>query len=189
MLNNNNGREVKLTEPIFNNKLLLYQGRLLFNKQCILSNILWVKDLFINDRFITREEFNNTVGAGARNFMNYNLLRTVVLNKVNINDRLDNYDQEPQILFQENTFGNFKSQGSLKQISTIETPSAQNFWARKFQMSVPKDMWSIPWRSTKETRLRALQFKILHYIYPNNTLLEKMGIAPNSLCQICKVQL
>ena len=110
------------------------------------------------------------------------------MNKVNRNDRLGNYDQEPQILFQDKTLGNFKRQGFLKQISTIETPSAQNFWTRKFQMSVPKDMWSIPWRTTKETRLRALQFKILHNIYPTNILLEKMGIAPNSLCQICKVQ-
>ena len=60
---------------------------------------------------------------------------------------------------------NFKRQGFLKQISTIETPSAQNFWTRKFQMSVPKDMWSIPWRTTKETGLRAmLQFKILQNI-------------------------
>ena len=184
-LNNDNDTKVKLTQPIFNNKLLIYQGTPLFNKQCILSNILWVKDLFINDRFMTREEFNNTVGAGARNFMTYNLLRTVVLNKVNRNDRLDNCDQEPQIPFQDNTLGNFKRQGFLKQISTIETPSAQNFWSRKFQMSVPKDIWSIPWRTTKETRLRALQFRILHNIHPTNILLEKMGIAPNSLCQIC----
>ena len=107
--------------------MLIYQGTPLFKKQCILSNILWVKDLFINDRFITREEFNNTVGAGARKFMNYNLLRMVILNKVNRKDRLDNYDQKPQILFQEKTLGNFKRQGFLKQISTIETPSAQNF--------------------------------------------------------------
>ena len=127
MLNNNNVTEVKLTQPIFNNKLLIYQGTPLFNKQCILSDILWVKDLFINDRFMTREEFNNTVGAGAGNYMNYNLLRTVVLNKVNRKDGLDNYDQEPQILFQENTLENFKRQGFLKQISAIETPSAPNF--------------------------------------------------------------
>ena len=106
--------------------------------------------------------------------MNYNLLRMVILNKVNRKDRLDNYGQKPQILFQENTLGNFKRQGFLKQISTIETPSAQNVWARKFHMSVPKDMWSIPWRSAKETRLRALQFKVLHNIYPTNILLEKM---------------
>ena len=46
-LNNNNDTEVKLTQPIFNNKLLIYQGTPLFNKQCILSNILWVKDLYI----------------------------------------------------------------------------------------------------------------------------------------------
>ena len=72
MLNNNNDTEVKLTQPISNNKLLIYKGTLLFNKQCILSNILWVKDLFINDRFMTREEFNNTVVAGAGNCINYN---------------------------------------------------------------------------------------------------------------------
>ena len=112
----------------------------------------------------------------------------MVLNKVNRNNRLDNYDKEPQLLFQENTLGNSKRQGFLKQISTIETPSAQNFWARKFQMSVPKDMWSIPRRSTKETRLKALQLKILHNTYPTNILLEKMGMAPKRLCQICKVQ-
>ena len=176
MLYNNNDTEVKLTQPIFKNKLLIYQGTPLFNKQCILGNILWVKDLFINDIFTTREEFNNTVGAGARNFMNYNLLRTVVLNKVNRNGSLDNYDQKPLILFQDNTFENFKRQDFLKH------------WARKFQMFVPKDMWSIPWRSTKETRLRALQFKILHNIYPTNIILEEMGIAPNSLCQLGKVQ-
>ena len=40
MLNNNNDTKVKLTQPIFNNKLLIYQGTPLFNKQCILSNIL-----------------------------------------------------------------------------------------------------------------------------------------------------
>ena len=187
-MNNNNDTEVKLTQPIFNNKLLIYQGTPLFNKQCILSNILWVKDLFINDRFITREELNNTVDAGAGNFMSYNLFRTVVLNKVNRNDGLDNYDQKPQILFNENTLGNFKRQSFLKQISTIETPSAQNFWASKFQMSIPKDMWSNLWRSTKETRLRALQFKILYNVCPTNILLEKTGIAPKSICQICKVQ-
>ena len=128
--------------------------------------------------------FNNTVGAGAGNVLNYNLLKTVVLNKMNRNDGVENYDQEPQILFQENTLGNFKKQGFLKQISAIET----KFWAWKFQMSVSKDIWSIPWRSTKETGRRALQFKILHNIYPTIILLEKMGIPFNSLCQICKVQ-
>ena len=79
MLNNNNDTEVKLAQPIFNNKLLIYQGTPLFDKQCILSNILWVKDLFINDKFMTREEFINTVGAGAGNVMYYNLLRMMDL--------------------------------------------------------------------------------------------------------------
>ena len=83
MLNNNNDTEVKHAQRIFYNKFLIYQGTPLFNKQCVLSNILCVKDLFINDRLKTREEFKNTVGAGAGNIMFYNLLRRVVLNRVN----------------------------------------------------------------------------------------------------------
>ena len=53
-----------------------------------------LKHLFKNDRLMTCEEFNNTVGAGTRNVMNYNLPRRVFLNKINRNDGLDNYDQE-----------------------------------------------------------------------------------------------
>ena len=83
---------------------------------------------------MTREEFSNTVGAGAGNVMNYDLLRTAVLNKVNRNDGFESYDQEPQILFQENTLGNLKRQGFMKQISAIETQSTPNSWVRKFNV-------------------------------------------------------
>ena len=76
--------------------------------------------------------FNNTVGAGAGNVLNYNLLKTVVLNKMNRNDGVENYDQEPQILFQENTLGNFKKQGFLKQDFT------EHFFA---ECTAVKPMW------------------------------------------------
>ena len=46
-------------------------------------------------------------------------------------------------------------------------------------------MWSIPYKCTKETRLRTLQWKIMSNIYPTNILLNKMGIAPNRNCTRC----
>ena len=39
--------------------------------------------------------------------------------------------------------------------------------------------------ATKEVRLRTLQWKIIHNIYPTQILLHKMGIAENSNCKYC----
>ena len=60
----------------------------------LMGNILWVKDLFINDTFMTREEFNKHSGCRSRNVMRYNFLKTVVLIKVNIYYGIKIYDQE-----------------------------------------------------------------------------------------------
>ena len=40
-------------------------------------------------------------------------------------------------------------------------------------------------KSTSETRLWVLQFKILHNIYPTNILLRKMNITHNAKCSYC----
>ena len=39
--------------------------------------------------------------------------------------------------------------------------------------------------STREGRLKSLQFKILHHIYPTNILLCKMGIRNSNSCSYC----
>ena len=44
----------------------------------------------------------------------------------------------------------------------------------------------MPFTCTKETRLRVLQWKVLHNIYPTTILLHKMGIANSDDCKVCK---
>jgi ferredoxin len=45
----------------------------------------------------------------------------------------------------------------------------------------------LPWRTTIDTRLRWLQFRINHFILPTNQWLCKIKIIDNSYCTRCKV--
>ena len=58
------------------------------------------------------------------------------------------------------------------------------FWSRKFGLEIDEHIWSIPSLATKETRLRVLQWKILH-IYPTNILLCKMKVRDDHMCSYC----
>ena len=73
----------------------------------------------------------------------------------------------------------------LQLIAEFEPSHATTFWNNKFNYQVAKDMWSIPYKCTKETRLQTWQWKIRSNIYPTNILLNKMGRAPNRNCTRC----
>ena len=64
-------------------------------------------------------------------------------------------------------------------------PCSSRFWENKLNISISKDIWNIPISSTKESRLRELQWKILHNIYPTNILLTKMGLKHSNICSFC----
>ena len=62
---------------------------------------------------------------------------------------------------------------------------AKGFWSRKFGLEIDEHMWSILSLVTKETRLRVLQWKILHNIYPTNILLCRMKVRDDQMCSYC----
>ncbi|WP_419627006.1 hypothetical protein, partial [Thiolapillus sp.] len=64
-------------------------------------------------------------------------------------------------------------------------PCANGFWHRKFGTEIDKHIWSLPSLVTKETRLRVLQWKLLHNIYPTNILLCKMKVRDDQMCSYC----
>ena len=61
-------------------------------------------------------------------------------------------------------------------------PCANGFWSRKFGLEIDEHIWSLV---TKETRLRVLQWNILHNIYPTNILLCKMKVRDDQMCSYC----
>ena len=64
-------------------------------------------------------------------------------------------------------------------------PCVNGFWRRKFGLEIDEHIWSIPSVVTKETRLRVLQWKILHNIYATNILLCKMKVRDGRMCSYC----
>jgi hypothetical protein len=65
------------------------------------------------------------------------------------------------------------------------TPHAVEFWNRKLNFQLNEQVWLMPRQATKEVRLRELQWKLLHNIYPTNILLEKTGVCYSKLCDYC----
>ena len=69
---------------------------------------------------------------------------------------------------------------------SYRVPCCIQFWQNKFNIEITEWNWLIVRKSTKESRLIELHWKILHNIYPTNIVLYKMGIVPNTKCFYCK---
>ena len=66
-------------------------------------------------------------------------------------------------------------------------PRCINMWMQKYNHNIDEYTWKTM-NITKETRLKALQWKIIHNIYPTNIMLHKMGISPSENCSFCNVK-
>ena len=64
-------------------------------------------------------------------------------------------------------------------------PTACHFWQKKFGFILKEKVWHTAWKTTKETRPRVLQWKIVHNIYPTNILLNKMNVRESNKCTFC----
>ena len=61
-------------------------------------------------------------------------------------------------------------------------PTAVNVWRNKCRIGIEIEHWILASKFTSETRLRLLQWKMHHNIYPTSILLNKMGISNNKNC-------
>ena len=157
-----------MKQLIFNNKYLTYHNESLYNEICIKNNIMFVNDLYDGNDFISLEEFTRKIGMYPARHLDYNLLKLVITQ-----NKSQAYNPtEIKYLFRGKEIGKLKRKGMLQLIAEFEPSHATIFWNNKFNYQVPKDMWSIPFKCTKETRLQTLQWKI-------------MGIASNRNCTRC----
>ena len=162
---------------IWNNKLIKYRGNVIFNHRLINKGIIFLTDVIRNKSLISYDEFVNITGRCATSVLDYNVIKNAIPRNIigcNIHPSRDF-----EILF-----GNVKLcdvtttsiKHTLAQLSE-QTPSAAN--------DVTADVWSLPFMVTRETNLTVLQWKILHKIYPCNTILKKMKIKHTNQCEHC----
>jgi hypothetical protein len=65
-------------------------------------------------------------------------------------------------------------------------PHVFDFWRRKLQIEFTERHWLSAREATREVRLRELQWKINHNIYPTNILLHKMKVTEDNKCSLCR---
>ena len=173
-----------LDSPLFNNKQLLYKKSPLFFSECIARNIIFIKDMFDKDSIISYDTFKSMVKTP-----NSLLIYNCIFNSLNKN--LQKIDTTKVYITEEDQeqmdSGNTKLRrkcfyNSLNQ--PVEPPS-ENYWSNKLQNYFDKAYWVIAFKSTVESRLRVLHYKILMKIFPTATILCKMKIKPTELCLEC----
>ena len=170
-----------VNEPLFNNKNITYKQKVLFIDQYIKRNVLYVKDICTNNRLMTFQEFVETHGNYPKALLDYYLIRNA------LPQRLNNavVPTRTEFKFKNIIVGAIGRRNFAKLITTNEYSYGSKIWEQKFAVTLNEKHWSLASECTKETRLRMLQWKILHNIYPTNILLNKMGIRNSQLCSTC----
>ena len=64
-------------------------------------------------------------------------------------------------------------------------PCSHNFWINKLGLELTDKIWGLAKDVTREIRLKELNWKILHNIYPTNIMLHKMKHRTNNKCCLC----
>ena len=174
-------------QPIWNNTLIRYKHDVLYwNNWC--SQFTHVNDLFLDDKFMTLDYVQSVLGKNATVYFQYYAL----FNALPLSWKTPQVDDW---VINEPTFCNEKlSQLCTKSIRSNlvkkreKAPHSVVFWRRKFPDIDIMPYFKILYESTRETRLKTLQWKLLHNIYPTNILLYKMGKVDSSNCNYCAVR-
>ena len=181
------------SQIIWNNMLIRYKNNMLFFPRWQNAGIECLNDIICTNerRFLTIQEIMHVTRLPyATVLFEHNALVNAIPN--DWKDWAFNREtRDSPILTIPLDKLNTKPRNILKWIEEQEPnenlkPCAVGFWLRKLNVTVDEDVWKIPINATKEVRLKELQWKILHNIYPTNIILHKMQLVDDNKCNVCK---
>ena len=149
-----------------------YKKKPLWIPECISNNILRIKDVFIDKRIMTFEECRIKFPNINNAFMYHYLIRNAI--DPHLSKLTENSNDYSEIYFRNSFFGEVGQKGFLKHLShdnqtnsqgSVITPICTQTWYRKYGVLIDQSHWSLI-HKLKETRLKALSWKILHNVYP-----------------------
>lgn len=175
---------VYLSDNVFNNANIVYKGKSIFSPKLIKLGIRYVCDVFRDDKIMTIEEIINKYGFYNGIQLDYNVMvNGISKSTIDFRERGENTSNR-KVKFLK-TLTRKKIYLELVQGGNID--NVKNFWLKKLDVSITEKHWGLIWECTQETRLRVLQWKIIHNVYPTNILLQKMGYAQSQSCSTCSV--
>ena len=125
------------------------------------------------------------IGNSAGRFLEYIIIRNAAQKFIKNHDvpRPENVPLVPT--FCQKRVSTAKGFRNLLIQNKSAEPCAVHFWKRKCNIEMTKATWLNAFSCTKETRLRLLQWKLMHNIYPTNIMLSKMKVRENNKCSYC----
>ena len=178
-----NNDNINCPIPLFNNDNIMFKKLPLFISYWIKRGVKYVHNFLINNRLKSFEELSGEIGPRGSLILEYLAVKTALLNSgINVNVHV--------ILNNPINFSCAFLKLSNKSIRNIvlkqrmDTLKCISTWENKLNVDV-SNFFSIGIKSTKESRLRLLHFKIVHYIYPTNIILKKMKIKETNKCDNC----
>jgi hypothetical protein len=179
---------------LFNNNLISYKKKVLFFPKWQEIGLEQVKDV-INikeKRLLSLEEIQTLTGQNTANtIFEYNaLINAIPRSWLEWIQKISETDSD-QTRFCEASMYNTKPKDIKKILenkgrNTSLSPHACDFWRRKLGIDLTEQEWLSARYASKEVRLRELQWKINHNIYPTNILLHKMNVTDSNKCHYCK---
>ena len=186
-LDSNVQTEDFLSNLLWNNRHVKYQGRVLFFSEWIKGGILKTNDMQGPNDLLSFNEVVSKIGRSPARLLEYNVVLSATRNfirTVTEQNTLDIDVTQPPLFCAKKCFTCKQFRMCLSSLS-CSVPCAVRFWNHKFGLEINETVWKTPRLCTAETRLRVLQWKILHNIYPTNIMLCKMQVRNNQKCSYC----
>ena len=166
---NNTTNRLEMNSPLFNNTLIVYKNKTIFNAQCCKKSIHMVSDVTANGDIIDLNNFKVKFGSRADTIFVYNVIWNALRDHISEikNSANKNYAENDHILFNGKQVGEIGRKGFMSLIKNNNeiVPNIESVWNRKYNTIFQRQHWLIPYLSTSEVRLLVLQWKILHDIY------------------------
>ena len=177
-------------DPIFNNTLIRFKRKVIFNKRCIMKSIIQVKDFIRLGRLMTFDEFNHRIGSSADALLVYNTLYNALLpHEATIAgfslDSVVNIDP-CAFYFRDLEAGKINRKHLYELIMDDKTESVKTEWRVNYNLDEnDQRLWRMAYECCSETKLLELQFKILHNIFGTGYLRHKMRLIETNSCFFC----
>ena len=176
---------VNANSTIFNNKWITFKNNTLFIPQYIKAGILTINDSMNSEGIISFEDLKTKFKLKNEQLLNYNVIYNALL--PHIQSVIENKSKEGlnKLEYRDLEIGKIGRKRFYSLIIEKQTPHVEESWTKIYNQKFDNEIWRIPSQATSETKLISLQWKILHMIYPTNTLLNKMGIKDTNVCAYC----
>ena len=177
------------TSFLFNEKIKINR-EIISNPILCRSGIYFIKQLMENERFLEYDEFKDRNKCNINYLAYYSIIKAVkgFLQNEDIQDLGPKIEHQPAMnIIMKNKKGASNIYQTLIKQNCYNSDKAFKKWEERLGITIDEWIGSFIFLkiTTKDTKLRWLQFRILHSILTTNRSVSKYDTSQNHLCTFC----